>query len=459
VSCGRAAFLAPRGRVPRRSPLQSTVEERQRCSRDGAIRRVPKPLEPMIHNPLVVAGTTLPWLDVERRPLGLPSGPRGSVQRQAKAALLYLRLESLERDVASRLGRLMVAAGGSFETDPGRGPRTSTLLLGGDGTAFARFVDRAGRAGRLGRPASEARDALQCHLERPRALALRAGSLPLLDGPHVMGILNLTPDSFSDGGRFPGIRRAVDRALRMAEEGARIVDVGGESTRPGSRPVPLEEEIRRVMPVIERLVPALARLGRGRPLLSIDTTKAEVARRAVAAGADLVNDISGLSFDPAMAAAVAEPGVPVVISHIRKTPRTMTKPPRYRHLLPEIAAFLRRQVALALAAGVRRDRILIDPGIGFGKKRWDNLVVLRHLATLRSLGHPILIGASRKSFIGGTLELAVADRLEGSLAAEALAIAGGADIIRAHDVRAAARVAFFCSAVLRGARRRRRGGP
>ncbi len=272
-----------------------------------------------------------------------------------------------------------------------------------------------------------------------------------------MGILNLTPDSFSDGGRFTGGRRAVDQALRMVDQGAAIVDIGGESTRPGSRPVPLEEELLRVMPVIERLVPAVARFGSGRPLLSIDTTKAEVARRAVAAGVDLVNDISGLSFDPAMPATVAEAGVPVVVSHIRKTPRTMGRPPRYRHLLPEIAAFLRRQAALAAGAGVRRDRIVIDPGIGFGKRRRDNLILLRHLSALRSLGHPILIGASRKSFIGGTLDLPVSDRLEGSLAAEAFAIAGGADIIRAHDVRAAARVAVFCSAVLRGARRSRSG--
>jgi dihydropteroate synthase len=265
-----------------------------------------------------------------------------------------------------------------------------------------------------------------------------------------MGILNVTPDSFSDGGRFLRPRQAVEHAVRMAEEGAAIIDVGGESTRPGSRRVSLREELRRVMPVLEAVVPALARLGPRRPLLSIDTTKAEVARRAAEAGVDVVNDISGLTFDPAMPAAVAESGLPVVIGHIRKRPETMQRAPRYRHLLPDIAAFLRRGIVLARRAGVREDRIAVDPGIGFGKRRRDNLVILRHLASLRSLGRPILVGASRKSFLSGPLDLPVADRLEGSLAAEALAIAGGADIIRAHDVRPAVRVADLCSAVLRG---------
>ncbi len=269
-------------------------------------------------------------------------------------------------------------------------------------------------------------------------------------GPFLMGVVNVTPDSFSDGGRFLAARAAVDQALRMAEEGAAILDVGGESTRPGSRPVPLEQELRRVMPVLDRLIPRLDRLGARRPLVSIDTTKAEVAQRAAAAGADLINDISGLAFDPAMAAVAAETGLAVVVSHLRGTPRTMQRAPRYRHLVPEIAAFLRRQIGRALRAGVREDRIAVDPGIGFGKRRRDNLVVLRHLGVLRSLGRPILIGASRKSFIGGTLDLPVGERREASLAAEALAIAGGADIIRAHDVRDAVRVAVLSSAIVRG---------
>jgi dihydropteroate synthase len=264
-----------------------------------------------------------------------------------------------------------------------------------------------------------------------------------------MGILNLTPDSFSDGGRVAGRRAAVRHALRMAAEGARIIDIGAESTRPGSTPVPISEELRRLMPVLEAILPAIRRLGPRRPLVSVDTYKAEVARRAAAAGADLINDISGFTLDPAMPAMVAETGLPVVVQHLRGRPATMGRPARYAALLPEIALFLRRQAALAVRAGVRPDRIVIDPGIGFGKRRRDSLTILRRIAVLRGLGHPILVGASRKSFIGGALELPVDDRLEGSLAAEALAIAGGADIIRAHDVREAVRVARLCAAVLR----------
>jgi dihydropteroate synthase len=284
----------------------------------------------------------------------------------------------------------------------------------------------------------------------PSYLALRRGRLPLGRRTYVMGILNVTPDSFSDGGRFLAPRRAVARALEMAEEGADFIDVGGESTRPGSARVPLAEELRRVMPVLEALLPALARLEGPRPLVSIDTYKAEVARRAAEAGVDLVNDVSGLTLDPAMPAAVAEAGLPVVLQHLRGRPETMQRAPRYRRLLPEIVAFLKRRIDLARRAGVRLDRIVVDPGLGFGKRRRHNLEILRGLGALRALGRPILVGASRKSFIGGALDLPVAERLEGSLAAEALAIAGGADIIRAHDVRPAVRVARLCDVVLRG---------
>jgi len=264
----------------------------------------------------------------------------------------------------------------------------------------------------------------------------------------IMGILNLTPDSFSDGGRFRSGRAAVEQGLCMADEGADIIDVGGESTRPGSRPVPLEEELRRVTPILERLVPRLARRRR-RTLVSIDTTKAEVARRAAAIGVDLVNDISGLGFDAEMPEAIAASRFPVVISHIRGRPLTMQRSPRYSHLLPEIAAFLRGRIERAVTAGVAEDRIIVDPGIGFGKRRLDNLAILKNLPALRSLGRPILVGLSRKSFIGGTLELPVEQRLEGSLAAQALAIAGGADIIRVHDAQEAVRAARLCDAVLR----------
>jgi dihydropteroate synthase len=259
----------------------------------------------------------------------------------------------------------------------------------------------------------------------------------------LMGILNVTPDSFSDGGRFLKPRAAVRQALRMAGEGADIIDVGGESTRPGSRPVTLEEELRRVMPVVEAL-------GARKDLrISIDTTKAEVARRAALAGAVLLNDISAMTFDPAMPAIAAEHRLGIVLQHLRGRPATMQRAPRYRLLLPEVAAFLRAAVARAVRAGVSADRIVIDPGLGFGKKRVHNLALLRHLAVLRSLGRPILAGASRKSFLRFDRDALPASRLEAGLAAQALALAGGADIIRTHDVREAARVARLCDAVLK----------
>lgn len=410
--------------------------------------RAPAPRDSR-HNVLVVGSTSLPVGALERRRLGLPRLPAAlSGGRRAAAAGReshhFVRLEGLGRPAASHLSRLIRAAGGTASGGSGAG---ASLLLGGDDAAFALAIGRAARHEAVRRAALEIDAALSGRRDPPRDLGLRSGRLALDAGPLVMGILNVTPDSFSDGGRFLGRRQAVAQALRMAEEGAAIIDIGGESTRPGATPVPLFEELRRVMPVLEAVVAALARLKGRRPLVSIDTVKAEVARRAAAAGADLINDISGLSFDPAMPAAAAESGLSVVISHIRKTPRTMGRPSRYARLIPEIAASLRRQIALALAAGVRHEKIVIDPGIGFGKGRRDNLAILRHLPALRSLGHPILIGASRKSFIGGTLELPIVERLEGSLAAEALAIAGGADIIRAHDVRAAARVAVLCAAV------------
>ncbi len=406
----------------------------------------------MTHNALITASAALPARDDERRRLGLPTrrrGPRPGARRPA-LAFRWVRLEAVPPHLAALFAGIATACGGSAETAPDRPGRGALLLLGGDAALFVEILRRAARRPETRAAAAEIEEVLRHFDARPGALRLRRGALPLGRRVPVMGILNVTPDSFSDGGRFLGPRRAVEHAVRMAEEGAAIIDVGGESTRPGSRRVPLREELRRVMPVLEAVVPALARLGPRRPLLSIDTTKAEVARRAAEAGVDVVNDISGLTFDPAMPAAVAESGLPVVIGHIRKRPETMQRAPRYRHLLPEIAAFLRRGIVLARRAGVREDRIAVDPGIGFGKRRRDNLVILRHLASLRSLGRPILVGASRKSFLSGPLDLPVTERLEGSLAAEALAIAGGADIIRAHDVRPAVRVADLCSAVLRG---------
>ena len=395
----------------------------------------------MPYNALIVASTSLPSRADQRNRLGVPP-------RRTDGDVRTVRLQAVPARAARALHALMTSTGGWAQIAPDGGSGR-VVLLQGDGAQFHEVLRQAGTRHATFRAAEEIRRALINASTRPRALALARGRLALGRRTLVMGVLNVTPDSFSDGGRFLDPRMAEERAHAMAREGADLIDVGGESTRPGARPVPLSEELRRVMPVLEALAGAFRDTRESRPLLSVDTRKAEVARRAAEAGADLINDVSGLTHDPAMAAAVADSGLPIVIQHSRGTPETMQKFPRYSHLLPEIAAFLRARIDQAVRAGVREDRIVVDPGIGFGKRRRDNLAILRHLRVLASLGRPILVGASRKSFLRGQDDLPAAGRLEASLAAEALAIAEGADIIRVHDVREGVRVAALCDAVLR----------
>src|SRR6202171_3370007 len=253
---------------------------------------------------------------------------------------------------------------------------------------------------------------------------------------YVMGIVNVTPDSFSGDG-VTDLEAAVAQPRQQEQDGADLIDIGGESTRPETWAGPglsLEDELARVIPVVTRVAATVA------VPVSIDTYKAEVAERAIGAGAALVNDVWGLHRDQEMAATVAAAGVPVVLMH--------NKPGGgYRDLIGEIADRLRESVELARAAGVTDDRILVDPGIGFGKTREENLEIIRRLSELRQLGFPLLIGPSRKSFIGKTLDLPAGERLEGTAAAGALAIAGGAAIVRRHEVRAMVRVARMADAI------------
>jgi len=248
-----------------------------------------------------------------------------------------------------------------------------------------------------------------------------------------MGIVNATPDSFSDGGLCADTRSAVEHALKLADWGADMIDVGGESTRPGSKAVPLELELERVVPVIEgvRRVSDIP--------ISIDTTKSEVARRAVAAGADMINDISAGRFDAGVLRVAAESGVPICLMHMKGTPRDMQVDPTYDDLISEVVCFLREAVGRARAAGIEEGKLLIDPGIGFGKTAEGNLEIIRRLAEIAAVGRPVLIGTSRKSFIGKILDTTVDNRLEGTLATLAAAIDRGARIIRVHDVEGARR--------------------
>lgn len=265
----------------------------------------------------------------------------------------------------------------------------------------------------------------------------------------VMGVLNVTPDSFSDGGLYAGQDAAVERALAMAAEGADIIDIGGESTRPATfgdqSPLDPTEEKQRILPVIRRLAEAAPNL-----LISVDTYKAEVAADAICAGAAIINDISGLAFDPQMARVAAESGAPVVIMHLLGEPRHIPLDPVYADVVGEIGAFFRRQIAYAVEQGISEERIVLDPGIGFGKTGEHNLEILRRLAEFKKLGRPILVGPSRKRFLGRLLDNAPPDdRLEGTAAAVAVSIAHGADIIRVHDVRQMARVAKVADAIVR----------
>lgn len=244
-----------------------------------------------------------------------------------------------------------------------------------------------------------------------------------------MGILNVTPDSFSDGGAFLDTDRTVAQAQAMARAGADIIDAGGESTRPGAAAVSAEEEIRRVVPVIEQLTTHHSPL-----TISVDTTKAAVAARALAAGARIVNDISALRFDPRMVDVVRDAGAGLVLMHMQGTPATMQSDPQYADVLGEVREFLAERIAFAEARGLKKSQIAVDPGIGFGKTVAHNLTLLARLEELRSLGCPVLVGASRKSFIGRTVNREVDNRLAGSLAAAGWAVGHGATILRVHDV-------------------------
>ena len=251
----------------------------------------------------------------------------------------------------------------------------------------------------------------------------------------VMGVLNITPDSFFTGGRYTRPEDAIERGLRMAQEGADIIDIGGESSRPGSRSISSTEELERVLPVIEGVH------RKSDVLLSVDTTKAAVAEEAIACGASIVNDISALRFDPKMAKAIGESERFVILMHMLGTPETMQVNPTYTDPVNEIKAFLAERIEAAVNSGIDNERIIIDPGIGFGKRLQHNLALLKELSSFATLRAPILVGLSRKSFLGKLLDLPSEKRLEGTIAANAIAIANGADIIRVHDVKEGRRTA------------------
>jgi dihydropteroate synthase len=275
-------------------------------------------------------------------------------------------------------------------------------------------------------------------------LTLRCGAKTLdLSRPVVMGVLNVTPDSFSDGGRFLAVEAAVEHGLRLAAEGAAIIDIGGESTRPGAAPVPADEELGRVLPVVQAL-------NRATPaVISVDTSKPEVIREVAAAGAGLINDVRALAEPGALGAAAAS-GTAVCLMHMQGDPRTMQRAPSYVDVVKEVQAFLAERVQTCRAAGMSSDRIAIDPGFGFGKTLEHNLELLRHLRELTALGLPVLVGLSRKSIVGTLTGRAAGERVHGSVALAVIAAMSGARIVRAHDVAATVDALRMVSAVTHG---------
>lgn len=352
-----------------------------------------------------------------------------------KSRTLAIKLEKVSVATANVLKQLALSVGADCAVHrsaiSGRVRQSEAVLFGN-----RRQLERL--AGRLKeQPECAARLApVLLELLRPRKqrqeLVVGGKRLDFSVRTYVMGILNVTPDSFSDGGRFLAPAAAIERAEQMVAEGADIIDVGAESTRPGALPVSLAEQRRRLKPVLAGLQ------GLNVPL-SVDTMSAAVAGWALERGVAMVNDVSGLSADPEMPRVVAEAGVPCVLMHMKGRPRTMQRNPAYTDLMAEITDWLGAAIRRAVQAGVAEERIVVDPGIGFGKTVEHNFEILRRLGELKSLGRPVLVGPSRKSFVGKTLDVSPEERLEGTLAACVIAAHNGADILRVHDVKAVVR--------------------
>jgi dihydropteroate synthase len=358
--------------------------------------------------------------------------PHGISEMVSKTRTFCVRLQALQCRQANILKQEMLSLGGDAAVARGTvacSIDTTDCLIIGTAKQLGRLSAKL-KSQPFGLPelAAEVNALLNSVRHKPHVWKTSRRSLDL-QRPLVMGILNVTPDSFSDGGSFVAPELAIECALRMEAEGADIIDIGGESTRPGAAPVSAEDEIARVVPIIEKLS------GRLKCALSVDTWKSAVAERALASGAEIVNDISGLTFDLAMAALVARISAGVVLMHTRGTPQTMQQHTGYADLLAEVQTSLHASVALACDAGIANEAMVLDPGIGFGKDSAGNLELIRRLGELGSFGLPLLVGPSRKSFIGTVLGREnPADRLAGTAAAVALSIAHGASVVRVHDV-------------------------
>jgi dihydropteroate synthase len=404
-------------------------------------------LEVRLNARVIVSTPAAAVLDEMRRTGATEHG----IQRmRGKAETLAVALENIDRRQANLMKQEMLAAGGDVAVSHGicgeTVGETRVVVVGTRRQMDAWLARLVEEPFDLPAVALRVRAALDGYARRRFDIPMGDRVLSVGPRPALVGVVNVTPDSFSDGGKFASASAAVQHALTLAEEGADVLDIGGESTRPGSEPVDEREELARVLPVIRELAP------RTRAVVSIDTRHPAVAREAVAAGARIINDITGLQGDPEMAAVAARSGAAVIVMHMLGEPRSMQERPAYDNLMADIARHLRRGVAIALEAGVKPESIIVDPGLGFGKTLAHNVEILARLAELRTLGRPILVGASRKRFIGDLTGVpSPAERTVGTAAACALAVAGGALLLRVHDVRLMRQAVAVAAAVAAGA--------
>jgi dihydropteroate synthase len=370
--------------------------------------------------------------------------PTGMKLMKGKTLHYNLKVEGIDPRTANLLKQEMLSVGGDAALDR-RGldcssSSTGTLLMGTE-KQFEKLFSKLEQYPDL-QPFGQSLKEILRNLSRAHyTIRCRKRTFTLGKQTLLMGVLNVTPDSFSDGGIFFDKEKAIAHGLKMVEEGADFIDIGGESTRPGSKPLGLDEELRRVIPVIESLAKDVD------VPISIDTYKSAVAKKAIDAGAQIINDISGLHLDPSLSQVAAKEDVPLVLMHIRGNPETMQKNIHYESLFSEIIQYLKDSIQRAESAGVDPEQIIIDPGIGFGKTVEDNLLILKNLQEFKILGKPLLLGTSRKSFIGKILNADVTERLEGTLSTIVVGVLNGAHIIRCHDVIQAKRAIAIADAV------------
>lgn len=370
--------------------------------------------------------------------------PTGLKLMKGKALHFNLKVEGIQPRMANLLKQEMLSLGGDVALNR-KGidctTQSTDAILMGTEKQFEKLILKLTQYPELQSIGESLKETVKNVTKNYYVLSCRKQKFLLGKKTLIMGILNVTPDSFSNGGLYLDKERAVEHGLRMVEEGADMIDIGGESTRPGAKPIDINEELERVIPVIQTLSKKIT------IPISIDTYKSDLAQRAIDAGAEIINDISGLNFDPSMAKVAAKEDIPIILMHIRGTPETMQKDIHYDSIFSEIILYLKGSIQKAVNAGVDPKKIIIDPGIGFGKTLNDNLIIIKNLKEFKILGKPILLGTSRKSFIGKLLNAEPKDRLEGTLSSIAIGVLNGAHIIRTHDVLQAKRAIAIADAI------------